>query len=441
MKERENWWKAIAGLAVVAVLAVGLGLLLRGQLPTPVATEPTAMATTQPTATQEATTTPTTVMVPTGTALTSPTPVTVVAPTEAALPEPTTSLPGLDDYVFSKPQVVLTYTLGGTKLIDWLPDSRRLLLELKTGDPVLHNRIVTLDVETGEIVEYGRRPDIDIKPVWVEKYQGVAYSFLKLTEASELRFGRPGGQTIILDTDYFPVTVDPKTGRIFYQKLIPGTPLRAIDPSENAMSIIPFDTISLPMGIPLIDPTGKHLAVLGRNELPVLDLEQEQVYIYDFGALSQEPGLFWWAEDGAWNSTGQTLALRLTATEDSMSMYYVEDRLAILDVTTGELRAFGLPSRWLDEIDWVPDGHHLLVKASYESDPNEEDPEKADQPNLFWFVDTPTENYQAFDLFAVDYPTSGQFFMAWSPDGKRLAWLHRTSGGGGVFMSEVRSGH
>ncbi len=65
MKEKSDWWKAIAGLAVVALLAVGLGLLFRGQRQTPVATEPTATVTT--TCTPAPTTTPVSAATPTGT--------------------------------------------------------------------------------------------------------------------------------------------------------------------------------------------------------------------------------------------------------------------------------------------------------------------------------------------------------------------------------------
>jgi len=69
-EKRSDWWKAIAGLAVVAVLAVGLGLLFRGQRPTPGTTEPTATCTPTPTTTPVSTATPTlTPALPAGTPL------------------------------------------------------------------------------------------------------------------------------------------------------------------------------------------------------------------------------------------------------------------------------------------------------------------------------------------------------------------------------------
>jgi len=60
-EKRSDWWKATAGLAVVAVLAVGLGLLFRGRPQPPVATGPTATATT----TYTPTTTPVSAATPT----------------------------------------------------------------------------------------------------------------------------------------------------------------------------------------------------------------------------------------------------------------------------------------------------------------------------------------------------------------------------------------
>lgn len=70
----------------------------------------------------------------------------------------------LDQIRFGEPRVVLTDT-HLIKVIAWLPDNQRLLLELGTDEPVVNFRIVTLDVVTGESVEYGRRPEREIPPI------------------------------------------------------------------------------------------------------------------------------------------------------------------------------------------------------------------------------------------------------------------------------------
>ncbi len=88
MKKRDEWWKAVAGLAVLAVVAVGLGLLFRGQRPTPGATEPTATGTPTPTMTPAPTATPP----PEGT----PPPRHLSAAVEVQVPEGFLRLVGLD---------------------------------------------------------------------------------------------------------------------------------------------------------------------------------------------------------------------------------------------------------------------------------------------------------------------------------------------------------
>jgi len=130
MKEKSDWWKAIAGLAVVALLAVGLGLLFRGQRQTPVATEPTATVTTTctptPTMTPVSTATPTPAL-PTG----APGPRHLSAAVEVQVPQGFRLMDLCGDTVAGslrvndEPQIVLlNLTTGAMKQVSSAPGTR-----------------------------------------------------------------------------------------------------------------------------------------------------------------------------------------------------------------------------------------------------------------------------------------------------------------------------
>ena len=96
--------------------------------------------------------------------------------------------PGLDQYQFSEPQVVLTTTTTGIAIADWLPDNNRLLL-MRGSLTSNIERIETFDIRTGEVQLYAERNGHNGKAVWLPAVQGVAYSH-GLPNTLELRISR-----------------------------------------------------------------------------------------------------------------------------------------------------------------------------------------------------------------------------------------------------------
>ncbi|NJN53371.1 MAG: hypothetical protein HC804_00625 [Anaerolineae bacterium] len=90
---------------------------------------------------------------------------------------------------FSEPIIVATNDVGFS-IAEWLPDNRRLLVS--EGDGAF-GVISTLDVTTGEMVEFAQRRDISNQPIWLDEAQGVM--FVEATvEGWDLRFSN--GQNV-----------------------------------------------------------------------------------------------------------------------------------------------------------------------------------------------------------------------------------------------------
>ncbi len=85
--------------------------------------------------------------------------------------------------VFSEPTIVVTNDVGFS-IAEWLPDNRRLLISQGDG---AFGTISTLDVTTGEMVEYAQRRDVSNQPIWLDEAQGVMFVEVT-TEGRELRF-------------------------------------------------------------------------------------------------------------------------------------------------------------------------------------------------------------------------------------------------------------
>ena len=147
MKKRDDWWKALAGLAVLAVVAVGLGLLFRGQRPAPEVAQTTETAT----------------------ATCTPAPTTTPAPTETpATPEgtpPPRHLSAAVEVPVQNPEGFGPMHLCGDTMV---------------GDTLINGeqQLVTLDLTTGEMRQISSAPGTTVKyfariseswVVWIEQ--------------------------------------------------------------------------------------------------------------------------------------------------------------------------------------------------------------------------------------------------------------------------------
>jgi len=339
----------------------------------------------------------------------------------------------LDTIQFGEPRVVLTHQ-GAVKIHTWLPDDRRLLLELEdptVGEDVArHYRIVTLDVETGRIVEYGRREDSNNKPAWIDRTGQVAFTFAPLDTPPEIRLGSTGGEVRTIERSNALLAVQPSTGRLYYlRRELTGNPLRALNLSQRQAAVeMPSTSSQLPTGLPAIDPTSQFLAILWRTDLPLVNLGNGQVRTYSFANLPQSD-LPWWAMDGIWSPNGQTLAMILG--QDSDTGLLVASKLALFDRTSGKVRFVDLPAQFVMELSWDPSNRFILARGVPSGG------SMADT-NVFWLIDATRGAYKESSYFPATlfprYP-----FMAWSRKGQ-LAWIRGSNNGPQIVITQISPG-
>jgi len=298
-----------------------------------------------------------------------------------------------------------------------------------------HYRIVTLDVETGQVVEYGRRSDDDSPPVWVDAVQGVAFFYWNSLrgEAPEIRLGLRDGSIQTIAREVGPPKVQPSTGRLFYFQREPSdNPLRMFDPAQpRAEPRVPWPSIKLPLGRPIIDPTGRSMAILLGTDLPLLNMQNGQVRTYPFPDQPQLPELLpWWAMDGGWSPDGKVLALILGKGNPPENLLRIS-KLALFDTTSGNIRFIDLPAQFVMELDWDPSSRFILARGVPSGG------SMADT-NVFWLVDATRGAYKESSYFPATlfprYP-----FMAWSRKGQ-LAWIRGSNNGLQIVITQISPG-
>lgn len=337
----------------------------------------------------------------------------VSTPLPVATPAPDWETATLDQIQFGKPKVVFSHN-DNIRIYDWLPDNRRLLLEI--GDPTKTDvenlaeryRIVTLDVETGEIVEYGRRPGRDVYPVWVEAVQGVAYDFYDHWHGKlpEIRLGLGEKRIRVVAQSNAYLGVDPRTDDLLYlERGKSQNALYAVDTKQNRTVSI-LSVRDLPGGQLRIDPAGRWLASfpgrLSKKPLYLADRDRGTVTKIDFSP--------WWPIDAAWNSNSDKIALVLGTGDRLLS----KSRLAILEIGTMKWHFIDLPAQFVTGIEWAPK-RYLLAKGT------PADSTEMSGFHKFWLVDTTNGDFRETDYFTPTMVTEN-IFWSWSNKGD-LAWL------------------
>ncbi|MBI4674625.1 MAG: hypothetical protein HY741_23520 [Chloroflexi bacterium] len=339
----------------------------------------------------------------------------------------------LEQIQFGKTRTILKQN-AQIKIWSWLPDNRRLLIELEdpqSPEVTAHFRIVTLDVKTGEIVEYGRRRDEGSPPLWIAETKSVVFTWDTFPGGQhEIRLGRAGGQVQTIAKGFAGLSVQPGTDNIYYL-LVSAQPnaLRLTQASQPELAPqIPFAHLSLPWGGAEIDPQGKRLVIIGRPDFQILDLESGELQIYPVAKQrsSELPPV--WAMSGAWNPDGKNLAVTLGANFDHGPSF---SQLALFDPGSGQVQDLKLPTRWVYEYEWSPKGRFLLAKGG--------DPKTGDlYPDSFWLVDPRDATFKQLKYFP-QVKDSTSTLMAWSAKGQ-LAWVQNVPEGLGIAITQVRPG-
>jgi len=338
------------GLAALAVFVLAVVLLFGGlsrRRATPTMTPP--LTTTRPA-------TPT--VVPTRI-----TPPPLQTPTQPAspLPTPTVPVPGLGDYVFGPPQVVLTHT-SVIGIASWLPDSESLLIA-RVIPNTPRETIDTFNVRTAELRQYGERISGDIKPIWLDTPHKVAFADLsdKQYDLWISGYGNARARQPVFRNVEYPlagggnnVVIVPRHQR----------QLILVDGAGQARGPLPIDLAAYGFAPDNTltyfrlawSPTGVKLAIYDVNRFLVVNIQTGQVQEIDLGDRSEYGRI--WAFRARWSPDGRYLAL-LTIAGDPPAHFLEE--LTVLDTTAGMLRWIDSGLRHLHDLAWAPNSRYLAV--------------------------------------------------------------------------------
>lgn len=337
---------------------------------------------------------------------------------------------------FSDPILAFTNSQR-IKIYQWLPDNRRLLLEIEQLNPKDPNQpfqIVTLDTQSSEIVEYGQREDSDFPPVWIQETNQVAYlsnrSWLK--ESPKLILGSVGNQSKIIDEGHASLGIDSVTGGLLYLKReTPNEVIHLYDSSQESLISAPFASPDFSWGQLFVDPKGNWLASLlghlSTGPLNLVNRSEDNTKVVDFNTMKLRTGQAW-PINAAWSPNGKYLALILASGSNNQVN---SSDLVLYSPKTQKTKLVDLPMDYLSELEWGPNNRFLFVRGAIKG--------LDDLQSGFWLVDTKkgTENRVANfpnAIFAGNYP-----FMTWSSDGQ-LAWLNVSNGETQIFVTQISPG-
>ncbi len=425
---------------MLAGLAIGLSLLFRGLREARPVANLAATPTAQPVATQEATVTPV------QTAPVTLTPAETVMPTETAQPEPTSPVPGLNDYVFGEPKVVLTNTRRYIAIAGWLPDSEHILIT--RGDPERPQMefIETFNTRTEDVQRFGERHWMQGRPLWLPTLQGVAYADWVGKEYRVLYLSRGEAaqkQTVATELSSPYIAADPPGQRIvFFTEATSEHPLLWEVQQETAHSL-PFALAPLSYSGPTrpLDyciawhPSEDKVAFYNNYHFFVTNLGTGQIQEIELGTDNYGRAL--WAMNAQWSPDGRYIAMLTTSGDLPVEF----SELTILDPVSGELRSmhpeqYVYPGQYyVTDVAWGPDSYHLVVLAVVR-----EDEIGVEYEGLYL---TEVDNTE-FQRLAPEHEFGGAWGeeLAWSPDGLRLAVLCPTSEEGRLCIIPVSlNGH
>jgi len=331
--------------------------------------------------------------------------------------------------VFSQPAIVATNGTGFS-IAEWLPDNQHLIVTQGDG---AFGTISTLDVTTGEMVEYAQRRDVSNFPVWLDDAQGIM--FVEATTAGwELRFS--DGQTVTTVANELASTwlaKDPLNERvavIFSSE--PGA-LMTIDLMGNTEFVTAKQLDEETRRIPLSSGDGYHLAwspdgawlvQYKGEELYLINTQTQMICSVDLGdygeAGSGQVFSVEWSPDSRYLSMG---IQRQKATPE----------LNILDIENMEISILSLPletETWPPERigrrAWSPDSQMIFLQIGRYDD------EIGRTRAQLLIIDI--QAHQFTDLLFEYTFLPGVGDIVWSLDGSKIAYSCHTLEEGGVCL-------
>ncbi|MFZ0544211.1 MAG: hypothetical protein WAM60_02150 [Candidatus Promineifilaceae bacterium] len=336
-----------------------------------------------------------------------------------------------DSPVFSEPAIVATNG-AGFSIAEWLPDNQRLLVAQGDG---AFGTISTLDVTTGEVVEYAQRRDISNFPVWLEEAQGIMF-VEATTEGWDLRFSDGQIETILTSelasTWLAKDPLNEQVTAVFSSE--PGA-LMTIDPTGHTEFVTAKQLDEETKRVPLSSGDGYHLA-WSPNGAWLVQYKGEELYLINTQTqmiCSVDLGDYGEAGIGRigrakWSSNSQYLAMTFSGAAPA-------SQLAILDIALGEISTMQLtpeeniwPPSSPTDFTWSPDDKFLIAKVSIG---------KQDGISQYGLFLVDIHNNNSFRLFP-DYTFLGiGQSLTWSPDGSMIAFRCPTTEAGHVCIINV----
>jgi dipeptidyl aminopeptidase/acylaminoacyl peptidase len=192
-------------------------------------------------------------------------------------------------------------------------------------------------------------------------------------------------------------------------------------------------------------PDGRRLAFLS----DAVKLGQSQLYVTTLGGtarkLTNVKGFF---DAPRWSPDGKTIALLFienaprasgplvaeTAETGEIKDSFYEQRLALVDVTTGELRQITPADMYIYEYDWAPDSQRLVATAA-----------RGNGDNNWYIAQLFTIDASKGEMKSVYKPEMQIARPVWSLDGKSLAFIEglmsdEPSVGGDIFVMPSTGG-
>lgn len=335
--------------------------------------------------------------------------------------------------VFSEPKIVATNSVGFS-IAEWLPDSQRLLVS--EGDGAF-GTISTLDVTTGEMVEYAKRRDLSGTPlVWLDDAQGVIFVDAT-TEGWELRFS-DGKEPITLANELASVSItkDPSGERVATAFSSEPGALMTVNVTGQKDSVTAIELNEETKRVPLSSDDGYHLAwspngdwlvqYMGEN-LYLIHTQTQRICSFDLGDYGEAgQGRVFYVQ---WSPDGRHLSMAIKRQNPT-------PELNILDIDSMELSVLSLPldtETWPPESIgrsvWSPDSQTILVQVGSYDDETE-------KVMVNWIlVDVQARQYS--DVLPDYKFLPGIGNITWSPDGSKVAYSCPTGEEGNICLLNI----
>lgn len=327
----------------------------------------------------------------------------------------------LDQIHFGEPKVVLTDTLG-LRIVGWISNIE-VLIQRDTAPGGNGSVIEVFNVKT-QAVRHLTEGHFSGRPVWNPAQRAVVY--LQYDEVRRQRdltwhsLDARESQRLASDVVLPIVLVDEGKGAVAYspnEKALVGR-LADLKTQKRRLSFSPYA-----MRIPTpyewfyrtaVSPDGKWQVVYNCEHFLLVNSEDGAIKELDLGTEIIEGRPFpRWALDAQWSQDGRQLAVASTFGDFLPRI----TRLLVLDPWEEKAHEIGRPPGILSEVDWAPDGRHLLVSGL------EVIGEGTFLPRM-WLVDVKMGRIRDLNLPVArsEDPRGG---VAWSPDGKHFLFYCR----------------